>query len=203
MSSSLRTMDYRLAHALDRFSAHHDSFEDPLRAYVSASELIFAGVVVLLLLFVPGARRGIARRAGLAAGASVGLALLVAHLLASAIDRPRPFVAHAATIHPFLAHAPDPSFPSEHAAAAFAIATAVAFRVKGWGAALLGLAAVLAAGRVFLGLHYPSDVLAGALVGAATAFLVWIPPIRRRLDSAADSAGQWLDSTLRRRAQSR
>jgi len=193
-------MDYRLAHALDRFSAHHDAFEDPLRAYVSASELIFAAAIVLLLLFVPGVRRRIAQRAALAAGASVGLALLVAHLLASAIDRPRPFVAHAATIHPFLAHAAAPSFPSEHAAAAFAIATAVVFRVKGWGTALLGLAAVLAAGRVFLGLHYPSDVLAGALVGAATALLTWIPPIRRRLDRSADGAGHWLDSTLRRLA---
>jgi undecaprenyl-diphosphatase len=194
-------MDYRVAHALDRFSAHHDSFEDPLRAYVSASELIFAAVLVLLLLCVPGVRRQLARRAALAAGAAVGLALLVAHLMASAIDRPRPFVAHAATIHPFLAHAPDPSFPSEHAAAAFAIATAVTFRAKAWGAVLLGLAAVLAAGRVFLGLHYPSDVLAGALVGAATALLMSTSPIRRRLDLGADSAGRWLDSTLRQVAR--
>jgi undecaprenyl-diphosphatase len=194
-------MDYRVAHALDRFTAHHDSFEDPLRAYVSASEVIFAAVIVLLLLCVPGVRRRLARRAALAAGASVALALLVAHLLATAIDRPRPFVAHAATIHPFLAHAADPSFPSEHAAAAFAIAIAVAFRAKGWGAALLGLAAVLAAGRVFLGLHYPSDVLAGALVGAVAALVTWIPQVRRRLDLGADSAGHWLDSTLRRVAQ--
>src|SRR3954467_7267464 len=157
-------MDYRIAHALDAFSAHHDWFEDPLRAYAAASELLFAAVLLALILLAPGARRPLARRAGVAAAASVALAVLVAHLIAAVVDRPRPFVAHAATIHPFLAHAADPSFPSDHATAAFAIATAVMLRQRAWGLLLLALAAVIAMGRVFLGLHYPSDVLAGAAV---------------------------------------
>jgi undecaprenyl-diphosphatase len=194
-------MDYRLAHALDSFSAHHDSFEDTLRAYVSASELIFALAIVALLLLVPGAHRALARRAGAAAAASVGVALLITHLLAGLVDRPRPFAAHPATIHPFLSHAADPSFPSEHAAAAFAIAVAVTCRRKSWGAVLLVLAVVLAAGRVFLGLHYPGDVLGGALVGAATGIVSWSPAIRSRLDRIADTAGGWLDSAIRRPAR--
>jgi undecaprenyl-diphosphatase len=195
-------MDYRVAHALDSFSARHDSFEDVLRAYVSASEAIFALVVVALLLLVPGTRRAIARRAGAAAAASVAVALLVTHLLAGAIDRPRPFVAHPATIHPFLSHAADPSFPSEHAAAAFAIAVAVACRAKGWGAILVVLALVLAAGRVFLGLHYPGDVLAGAVIGAATGIVSWLPPVRGRLDRIADVVDARLGSAIGRTAQS-
>jgi undecaprenyl-diphosphatase len=194
-------MDYRLAHALDSFSAHHDSFEDPLRAYVAASQFIFAAAILVLLLLVLGRRREIARRAGVAATGSVAAALLVTHVLAGAVDRPRPFVAHAATIHPFLAHAADPSFPSEHAAAAFAIATAVTCRARDWGTFLLVLAAVLAIGRVFLGLHYPSDVLAGAAVGIGFGLLSWAPAIRRRLDIAADTGGHWLDSVTRRIAR--
>jgi undecaprenyl-diphosphatase len=191
-------MDYRLAHALNGFSVHHDSFEDPLRAYVASSELLFAAVIVALLLLVPGSRRAVARRAGVAAAVSVALALLVAHVLATVIDRPRPFVAHGATIHAFLAHAADPSFPSEHATAAFAIAVAVALRLRPLGALLALLALALAAGRVFLGLHYPSDVLAGAALGAAIAALCWIPPARWRLNVAADTAGRALDSARRR-----
>jgi undecaprenyl-diphosphatase len=191
-------MDYRLAHALDSFSAHHDSFEDPLRAYVGASQVVFAAVLVVLLLLVPGARRELSRRAAVAAAASLALALLLTHLLAGVVDRPRPFVAHPGTIHAFLAHAADPGFPSEHSAAAFAIATAVALRVKSWGAILFALAAVLAAGRVFLGLHYPSDVLVGAVVGTGTALLCWIPPIRSRLDAAADAIGHRLDAAFKR-----
>jgi undecaprenyl-diphosphatase len=191
-------MDYRLAHALDSFSAHHDSFEDPLRAYVGASQIVFAAVLVALLLLVPGARRELARRAAVAAAASLALALLVTHLLAGVVDRPRPFVAHPGTIHAFLAHAADPGFPSEHSAAAFAIATAVALRVRSWGAILIVLAAVLAAGRVFLGVHYPSDVLVGAIIGACMAALCWIAPIRRRLDELADTAGRRLDAAVKR-----
>ena len=188
-------MDYRLAHALDGFSAHHDAFEDPLGVYVAASQYLFAAAIVVLLLF-PGARRELTRRAGVAAAASVGAALLIAHVLATAIDRPRPFVAHAATIHPFLVHAADPGFPSEHATAAFAIATAVALRLRLPGAIILALAALLAAGRVFLGLHYPSDVVAGAALGAAIAALTLLPPVRRRLDAVADAAGRRADSAL-------
>ncbi|MEA2484315.1 MAG: hypothetical protein QOC55_2262 [Thermoleophilaceae bacterium] len=191
-------MDYRLAHALDSFSAHHDSFEDPLRAYVGASQIVFAAVLVALLLLVPGARRELARRAAVAAAASLALALLVTHLLAGVVGRPRPFVAHPGTIHAFLAHAADPGFPSEHSAAAFAIATAVALRVKSWGAILIVLAVVLAAGRVFLGVHYPSDVLVGAVIGACMAGLCWIAPIRRRLDALADMAGHRLDAAVKR-----
>jgi undecaprenyl-diphosphatase len=190
-------MDYRLAHTLDSFSARHDGFEDLMRGYVSASELLFVAAIVALLL-VPGARRQMVRRAGAAAAASVGIALLVAHFLAAAIDRPRPFVTHAATIHPFLVHAADPSFPSEHATAAFAIATAVALRLRLPGAILLALAGLLAVGRVFLGLHYPSDVLAGAALGAGIAALGWLPPIRNRLHAVADAAGRRADSALRR-----
>jgi undecaprenyl-diphosphatase len=188
-------VDYRLAHALDAFSAHHDGFEDPLRAYVASSEVLFAAVIVLLLL-MPGARRGIARRAGLAAATSTALALLVAHLLSSAVNRPRPFVAHPSTIHAFIAHAADPSFPSDHATAAFAIATAVALRVRRLGVLLLVFACVLAAGRVFLGVHYPTDVLAGAAIGAGMAGVCSLAPIRRRLDRAADAGGRWLDGAL-------
>jgi undecaprenyl-diphosphatase len=165
---------------------------------VSLSEILFAAAIIGLLLCVPGARRAVARRAGTAAAASLALAVVVAHFVSSAVDRPRPFVAHAATIHAFIPHAADPSFPSDHSTAAFAVATAVALRMRPLGAVLLVLAAVLAAGRVFLGLHYPSDVVAGAGLGAAAALVCWLPPLRTRLDAAADAIGRRLDTAFRR-----
>jgi undecaprenyl-diphosphatase len=76
----------------------------------------------------------------------------------------------------------------------------VVLRVRLPGTVLLALAAVLAIGRVFMGLHYPSDVLAGAAVGAAAALVGWWRPIRARLDMVADAIGGAIDASLRRLA---
>jgi undecaprenyl-diphosphatase len=61
----------------------------------------------------------------------------------------------------------DPSFPSGHAAGSFAFATFVLATHRRAGMALAALATLVAISRVALGVHYPSDVLAGALLGAA------------------------------------
>ena len=57
------------------------------------------------------------------------------------------------------------SFPSGHAAAAFAVATPIAVYHPGLAPAVFGLASVVAASRVWLRVHHPSDVAAGALLG--------------------------------------
>jgi undecaprenyl-diphosphatase len=60
----------------------------------------------------------------------------------------------------------DPSFPSGHAAGSFAFAAFIFAFHRRAGVALAGLAAAIALSRVALGVHYPSDIAAGALVGA-------------------------------------
>jgi membrane-associated phospholipid phosphatase len=177
-------MDYSLFHSLNNFAAAHDSFEDTLRSYAQISEILFlAGLVALFAIGHPDGRR-----AALAAGVSAGLALLVAHFLAGAVDRPRPFVDHPSA-HLFVKHAADPGFPSDHATAAFAIAMAVWLRLRVLGALALVLAAVLALARVAIGVHYPADVVAGAAIGITAALALWAPPMRGRLDALADRLG--------------
>ena len=65
------------------------------------------------------------------------------------------------------------SFPSGHSASSFAAAVMLTLRQKKWGWAALVLAALIAFSRVFLFVHYPTDVLAGALLGTLFAFAVY------------------------------
>ena len=175
-------LDYRIFHWANTVAASHDGLEDPLKVYVQASEILF--VAGLIVLYVVGSPR--LRRAAVSAGLSAGLALLVAHFLAAAVDRARPFVDHPKT-HLFLSHAADPGFPSDHATGAFAIGFALVLRDRLVGIVALALALVLAVGRVALGVHYPSDVFAGAVLGLLAALVLWIPALRERVDRLSDT----------------
>lgn len=86
--------------------------------------------------------------------------------------RPRPFTV-LANAHLLIGKSPlEKSFPSDHATVAFALACAVYFADRRWGAFFLAGAAAIAAARVFVGVHYPSDVVAGALLGFVCAYLI-------------------------------
>jgi undecaprenyl-diphosphatase len=96
------------------------------------------------------------------------LAIGVNYAVKLAVRRPRPVLDGL----PPLGGAPSSlSFPSAHATSGFAVATAMT-QVEPVAALAFLLAAALALGRPYLGMHYPSDVLAGALLGVALGLLV-------------------------------
>jgi undecaprenyl-diphosphatase len=171
-----------LLHALNAFVAGRDAVEDPVTFYVQASELLFASLVVAA--FLVGGRRG--ARGAVAALAAAAIALALGQVLSHLFVEQRPFVTHPRLVHALVPHAADSSFPSDHAIAAFAIATAIWLRRRVVGAVALVLAAVLAVGRVAVGVHYPGDVAAGAALGTAVAVALWWPPLRRVTDAVAD-----------------
>ena len=192
-------MDWSIAHSLNGFLARNDAIEDPLLAYVTAAELLFLGMLVLVCAFSRHARWATVRRAAVTAGLSAALGLLVGKLITEFYDRPRPFVAHPGVVHLFAKHAADASFPSDHATASFAIAVAILLRGKlRWGTITLIFAIILIFGRVALGFHYPSDVLGGAAIGTLAALVLWIAPIRNRIDALSDLLGGIWDRAIDR-----
>ncbi|MDX6728549.1 MAG: hypothetical protein QOK49_3354 [Baekduia sp.] len=190
-------MDFSLLQHVNNFFAGHDAVEDPLVAYANASELLFLGMLVVAFIVAAGNRRRDIRRAVVAAGLSAGLGLAIAQVVSRLVDRPRPFVSHPHAVHLFAQHAADAGFPSDHTTAAFAIGIALVLRFRTWGAVVLVLGTLLAITRVGMAIHYPTDVLGGAVVGALAAVILWLPPIRAQLHRLADAAGAVLDAILR------
>ena len=88
--------------------------------------------------------------------------------LKEAVDRRRPHLPPGDP-RPLVGLPTDPSFPSGHAAVCFACAVMLALLVPKLAGPVLVLAAAIAYSRVYLGVHYPLDVIAGAALGAAVA----------------------------------
>jgi membrane-associated phospholipid phosphatase len=105
-----------------------------------------------------------------AATASFFLASALNAVLKAIVDRSRP--PEAIGFDALVGVPPSPSFPSGHAMTAFAVAGAVALLAPRLRLPVLGLAAVIAFSRVYLGVHFWVDVLVGAALGAAIGVLV-------------------------------
>lgn len=118
----------------------------------------------VVLALVDGDRREEWLMAGILGPFAIGLNFAVKLV----VKRQRPQIEG----YPPLGGAPSSlSFPSAHSTAAFAVATAMT-RVDSAAAVLFVLAALIAVGRPYLGMHYPSDVLGGAVLGVLLG-LVW------------------------------
>jgi undecaprenyl-diphosphatase len=145
----------------------------------SANRSVLWFGIAAALSVVPGTPR----RAAADGAASIAVASAVVNLVAKrALPRPRPNRAAAAV--PFARHVQMPgstSFPSGHAASAFAFSTAVG-REMPWLSLPLGLlATTVAYSRVHTGVHYPADVVVGAAIGAACGSVTGWVAHRRRL----------------------
>ena len=149
----------------------------PLRAVNGAAYPVFVGAAPAL---AAGAwATGADLRPAVRLVAAEGGALALTWALKQAVRRPRPYVALGGVEARDRQFAGDDvfdphSFPSGHATAAFAVATSLSLSYPEWYVAgpALTWAALAAVARVWHGVHYPSDVLVGSGVGAASAVVV-------------------------------
>lgn len=136
----------------------------PKWTIVFASEYL---IYILILFFVWALLKNDRRLAvfGVISGA-VGYVL--ATILKSAIHISRPFISQPIT--PIISESGG-SFPSRHELTIAAVAFAVYPRHKKWGAALIVVSIVVGIARIMAGVHYPSDILGGLVLGALIGFL--------------------------------
>lgn len=100
------------------------------------------------------------------------VANLAAHALAGWLNLPRPFMLGLSPA--YIEHGGRGGLPSAHSTVMFAVAGVYFLErgLRGWGAALLVVAALTGWARVYVGVHFPIDVLSGAILGVALAWLV-------------------------------
>ncbi|MCJ7429076.1 MAG: phosphatase PAP2 family protein [Candidatus Nanohaloarchaeota archaeon QJJ-5] len=148
--------EQRIVEVLATDASIHLEFLEPLTALGSVPVL---GLIILTLYLY-----GHTEQAYLMGAGSV-ITGLTALLLKEIIMRPRPSVAYREVL--------TSSFPSAHTALAFVNAVLLAWfypRLRGW---FILLATGVGFSRIALGVHYPSDVLAGLCIGTVVGWLVW------------------------------
>ena len=159
---------------------HRLGWLDPV--FVALTAAGYAGVLwIALALALPVMRR----RATVPVLAPTALAVvtvdLFVSLLKELIDRPRPFRS-VPSADPLVGYTVGDSFPSGHAATSFAGAVVLSLFFVRLAPAFFPLAAAIAFSRIYVGVHYPADVVGGAAIGAlwAAAGYVAIRALRRR-----------------------
>ncbi|WP_329385443.1 phosphatase PAP2 family protein [Streptomyces sp. NBC_01351] len=131
--------------------------------------VLWAGAAAAIAVFGSAG----ARKAAVRGVASLALASATINTVGKwSVRRPRPLLEGVPAARQLATQPQTTSFPSGHAASAFAFTAGLALESPGWAAAVAPVAASVAFSRVYTGVHYPSDVLAGAALGVASGFVV-------------------------------
>ncbi|MCC6943535.1 MAG: phosphatase PAP2 family protein [Thermomicrobiales bacterium] len=161
-------MEYSLFHVINSMAGHFDAIDDSFEMLAAVAPFVLVAFL-LGLWFWPGARveRDLRQWACVSAAAAATVGLGINHIIGMMWYRPRPFVDHQATL--LIPHSADGSFPSDHTVFAFAIAVSIVLVNRRLGLVALVIAGAMAFARVYIGVHYVSDVLVGAAIGTVAA----------------------------------
>jgi undecaprenyl-diphosphatase len=197
----MNSFDSSIISFLNQF-AHRSAIFDVLVRLLSDNYLLKGGFIVALIYwawFRPGSNQAESRRYLLCGLVACLLSVFVARALAHELPfRDRPM--RVSSLHLQQAYGdPDPdlmnwsSFPSDHAAVFFALATSIflAWRAAGI-LAFFHVFFFICLPRIYLGYHYPTDILVGALIGIGLASLALLAVVRKSLERLAKP---WLEAS--------
>ncbi len=163
-------LDLILFHLINHLAGKISWLDQMMVMYAKDGPILFG--LMLVWLWFAKSQDGVSanRRAVLLALGAASVALAVNQLIGAIYFRPRPFAHHIVTL--LVAKSPDASFPSDHATAAFALAFTIYQWNRKFGGGMLIMALFMGFSRIFVGTHYPLDVIGGAVIGTAGALLI-------------------------------
>ncbi|MFJ8585587.1 phosphatase PAP2 family protein [Streptomyces sp. NPDC093595] len=169
--------DVSLLYDINGLAKDAPTWLDRVMEFVGEYGIMLAMVLVVLWCWWSVRRRGtledsVAAVAGLVwAPLAAGIALLVNIPIRGFVERPRPFLDHQG-LEVLVGGKTDFSFVSDHATMAMGIGVALFLAHRWFGLAAIGLALAEGFCRVYMGVHYPTDVVGGFALGTAVALLL-------------------------------
>lgn len=163
-------MDYQLLYLLNQYALKSEILDGIAVFFANWSGYL---MIAAFLFFLWRKRGPISKKMEILAAvflpaviSRLGITVLIRYLY----YRPRPYLTDA--VNMLIDKSREASFPSGHAAFFFAFSAAVYLYNKKLGIFFFGVSVLMALARIFAGIHWPSDVLAGAVVGIFSAWLV-------------------------------
>ncbi|KRE47496.1 undecaprenyl-diphosphatase [Paenibacillus sp. Soil724D2] len=163
---SFTQLDYHWFQLINQLGDMIPALNPIMRLLASYAEYVFYIGIVIYWFTRHDLKRRMIAESLLSACVAVAFSGILAHFF----YRDRPFVTH--NVIQLIAHPANASFPSDHAIGAFVIATSIWIHRRKEGELWLVLAAGIAFSRIWTGIHYPSDVIGGAVIGIAAAVLI-------------------------------
>jgi len=132
---------------------------------------VFVVLIIVLVIFYKNKKeKHLIKKSLICILGAIILSLAINYFISLCCFRPRPFVNHM--VYQLVnKSALEKSFPSNHATIAFAVAFAVYFWYKRIGTVLIIFALFIGLARVFVGVHYPLDIIAGGIIGFLSALV--------------------------------
>lgn len=173
----LKSLDLELLNAI-HIGLHNKIFDIvmPFMTFLGDKGLIWLIVCIILIISKKFRKEGIVLLIALMVTTLVGEGI-IKHI----IKRPRPFITMP-DIKLLINRPSSYSFPSGHATSSFTAATVLGYYFKKYKIFFYSIATLIAFSRVYLYVHYPSDVITGAVLGTLIAWLVLNVVNKRKVD---------------------
>ncbi|MGD0710348.1 MAG: phosphatase PAP2 family protein [Bacteroidales bacterium] len=149
------------------------NLDNSFRLITNSATPLSVGIPIVMFTDCLIAKDSVTKHNAIYICASVVFSMTIASIVKYSVNRPRPFVKYS-----FIekeTKGGGPSFPSGHSSDAFSLATSLSIAFPRWYVIIPSYlwAGAVGYSRMDLGVHYPSDVLAGAMIGAGSAFLCY------------------------------